>query len=269
MKEILHQLVAEAPTPLDGRHIVREYLQARMLASMQRAGAFSVIALHSGMALRFLYQISRYSEDLDFDLEGDPHHYDFRRYLQEIQRQFEAENYAIDLRLEEDSLVHSAWIRFRGLLYELGLSPHEDEVMAVKVEIDTHPPAGATLQTTVIRRHVLLHLQHHDRSSLLAGKLHAVLQRPYLKGRDLYDLYWYLANPNWPEPNLPMLNAALDQTGWPDPPLTADTWRTAVWQRLNVIRWQDAVQEVQPFLVDAAETSLLTREAMKQLLSVN
>lgn len=268
MKEVLRQLIAEARTSLDGRFIVREYLQARVLASMQQAGAFSVIAFHGGSALRFLYQISRYSEDLDFALEGDASLYKFQRYLEEIQRQFAAESYAIDVRLKDDSVVHSAFIRFRGLLYELGLSPHEDEVMAVKVEVDTNPPAGATLQTTVLRRHILLHLQHHDRSSLLAGKLHAVLQRSYVKGRDLYDLYWYLANPDWSEPNLQMLNSALDQSGWTGSSLTPDTWRKVVWGRLSEIRWQDAVQDVQPFLMNAAEISLLTREAMKQLLSM-
>jgi len=46
---------------------------------------------------------------------------------------------------------------------------------------------GATLETTVVRRYVTLQLQHHDRASLLAGKLNAVLTQPYLKGRDLYD----------------------------------------------------------------------------------
>jgi len=40
----------------------------------------------------------------------------------------------------------------------------------------------------MVRRHVLLQLHHHDRASLLAGKLHAVLQRPYTKGRDFFDL---------------------------------------------------------------------------------
>ena len=49
-----------------------------------------------------------------------------------------------------------------------------------------------------MRRHVTLRLHHHDRASLLAGKLHAILQRPYTKGRDLYDLIWYLSDPTWP-----------------------------------------------------------------------
>jgi hypothetical protein len=57
----------------------------------------------------------------------------------------------------------------------------------VKLEVDTRLSQGAVLETTVVRRHVLLRLQHHDRASLLAGKLHAILQRPWPKGRDFYD----------------------------------------------------------------------------------
>ena len=58
----------------------------------------------------------------------------------------------------------------------------------------------------------MLRLFHHDRASLLAGKLHAILKRPYTKGRDLYDLIWYLSDPDWPLPNLTLLNSALRQT---------------------------------------------------------
>jgi hypothetical protein len=268
MKEYLRQLVDEARTAFDGRHVVREYLQARVLAAMQKAGAFTVLAFHGRTALRFLYQIPRYSEDLDFALEREADRYGFRQYLREVQRQMRAENYDIEVRLNDDRAVNVARIRFPGLLHELGLSPHPDEVLMVKVEVDTNPPAGAGLETTVIRRYVLLHLMHHDHPSLLAGKLHAVLQRDYLKGRDLYDLFWYLTNPEWPEPNLTMLNAALAQTGWQGGSLRADSWRVAVWQRLSELRWEEAVRDVQPFLMNAAEVSLLTREAMRQLLAV-
>jgi LuxR family maltose regulon positive regulatory protein len=77
--------------------------------------------------------------------------------------------------------------------------------------VATNPPAGAGLATTVVRRFVVLQLQHHDKASLLAGKLHAILQRSYTKGRDIYDLLWYLSDPTWPPPNLVLLNNALAQ----------------------------------------------------------
>ena len=86
--------------------------------------------------------------------------------------------------------------------------------MSIKIEVDTNPPAGAVIATTLVRRHVTIHLCHYDRASLFAGKLHAILSRPWVKWRDLYDLAWYLADPAWPPPNIALLNAALAQTGW-------------------------------------------------------
>jgi predicted nucleotidyltransferase component of viral defense system len=266
MKDYLTQIVAEAPDALAGQHVAREYLQARILSGLQRAGAFVPLAFHGGTALRFLYGIPRYSEDLDFALDGGRDTYDFRRYLRAIQADLTAENYALDVTVKDQATVHSAWVRFPGLLHELGLSPHRNEVLAVKLEVDTNPPAGATLATTVIRRYVLLNLQHHDRASLLAGKLHAILQRRYTKGRDLYDLYWYLANPDWPAPNLVMLNHALEQSAWPGERITPRNWRSTVWRVLSEIDWERAVADVRPFLMDQREISLLTRESMRKLL---
>jgi hypothetical protein len=114
--------------------------------------------------------------------------FDFRDALRAIRAAFEQEGYAVTIKLREQSAVKSAFVGFPGLPFELALSPHRDEALRVKIEIDTNPPAGAGLTTTMVRRHVLLQLHHHDRASLLAGKLHAVLQRPYAKGRDFFDL---------------------------------------------------------------------------------
>ena len=266
MKEYLADLIRAAPTSLLARNVAREYLQARILGAMQRAGAMIPLAFHGGTALRFLYGSERYSEDLDFALEQAREQYDFRAYLRAIETELAAERYALSLKVNDRKVVHSAFVRFPGLLYELGLSPHRDEVLAVKIEVDTHPPAGAGLTTTVVRRYVTLHLQHHDRASLLAGKLHAILQRHYFKGRDLYDLLWYLSDPDWPSPNLTMLNNALRQSGWDGPPLTEATWREAVCRRLAGVVWERAVDDVRPFLGPGAEATLVRRETMRRVV---
>ena len=223
MKEHLLSLLSNTLNPLQARNQAREYLQALILQSLQRAGAMVPLALHGGTALRFLYNSQRYSEDLDFALEGNAQEYDFGAHLRSIRRDLEAQGYALALKVNDQKSVQNAFVRFPGLLFELGLSPHKDEFLAVNIEVDTRPPEGAGLETTLVRLHVLLNLQHHNRASLLAGKLHALLQRPYLKGRDLYDLIWYLSAPDWPAPNLTLLNNALVQTGWHAPPLTPET----------------------------------------------
>lgn len=266
MKEYLAELVHASQTPEHARNRIREYLQARILGALQRAGAMIPLAFHGGTALRFLYGAVRYSEDLDFALERDTGRYDFRGYLQAIRAELNAEGYTIELKVNDRKTVHSAFVRFVGLLYELGLTPHRDQVLAIKIEVDTRPPAGAGLATTVVRRHIVLQLQHHDRASLLAGKLHALLQRSYVKGRDVYDLLWYLSEPQWPPPNLILLNNALAQTGWQGKPLTEGNWRRVVWQRLRGVEWEHIVADVRPFLEPGVEVGLLTRANVQRVL---
>jgi len=266
MKDYLAHLVHTAPTPVQGRNIAREYLQARILDALQRAGAMVPLAFHGGTALRFLFASARYSEDLDFALERTTGEYDFRAYLRAVRSTFHAEGYPVELKVSDRKVVHSAFVRFRGLLYELGLSPHRAEVLAVKIEVDTNPPAGAGLTTSIVRRHVLLQLQHHDRASLLAGKLHALLQRPYTKGRDVYDLLWYLSDPEWPAPNLTLLNHALQQTAWDGGPLTHDNWRRIVRDQVKAVDWEQVVADVRPFLEPAADPDVLRLESLMRVL---
>jgi predicted nucleotidyltransferase component of viral defense system len=238
-----------------------------MLQSLQSAGAMQTLAFHGGTALRFLYDIPRYSEDLDFALEGAPEVYNFRAYLQRIARDLSAEAYDLDFKVNDKRVVHKAFVRFRGLLHELGLSPHASEVLAVKLEVDTNPPAGACLATTSLKRHVALNLQHHDQASLFAGKLHAVLQRVYPKGRDIYDLWWYLSQLDWPAPNLNQLNQGLQQSGWTGPTLTSDNWRDYVRQRIEQLNWrEDVVQDIRTFIIDKGWEQSLSQATLLALL---
>ena len=269
MKDFLAARLRTLANPAQGRNLVREYLQARMLAVLQRAGAMVPLAFHGGTALRFLYTIGRYSEDLDFALERKAASYDFRHYLRAIRSEFTTEGYAVEIKVNDKKVVHSAFIRFSGLLHELDLSPHVDEVLSIKLEVDTNPPAGAGLSTTVIRRYVPLQLQHHDPASLLAGKLHAVLQRSYTKGRDIYDLLWYLSDPAWPVPNLTLLNNALIQSGWPGQKVDETNWRTIISRRLNELTWDRVVTDIRPFLETQGEADLLTLDNLRRVLAAD
>ena len=268
MKEDLKRLVAESPGPADARNRVREYLQGRILASLQRSGAMIPLAFQGGTALRFLYGIRRFSEDLDFSLERPDRGYDFRAFLRSVQADLHQEGYEVGIKANDRKVVHSAFVNFPGLLFELSLSPHRNESLSIRIEVDTRPPQGAILEVTLVRRHLTLRLQHHDRASLLAGKLHALLQRPYPKGRDLYDLIWYLSDPTWPSPNLVLLNNALRQTGWKGPEVTEASWRRLVRQRIETFDWDRIVTDVQPFLESAAELPLVSRENALRVLEV-
>ncbi len=266
MKDHLDGLVKQAPSPLEGRNIAREYLQARILGALQRTGAMIPLAFHGGTALRFLYSHGRYSEDLDFALDGERQGYDFRAYLQAIRSELAPEGYQMEIKANDKKTVHSAFIRFPGLLFELRLSPLRREVLAVKIEVDTAPPKGAGLMTTVVRRYVVLQIQHHDKASLLSDKLHAILQRPYTKGRDIYDLLWYLSDPGWPPPNLTLLNNALARTGWKAGLLTSENWMEKVRLRLRDMDWHKIREDVRPFIEPGFDLNLLTKANLERLL---
>lgn len=266
MKAYLRTLIASAQTKLVAIHLVREYLQARTLQSLQRAGAMQTLAFHGGTSLRFLYDIPRYSEDLDFALELHPEAYDFRAYLQQIVHDFSAEAYVVDVKLNEKRAVHKAFVRFRGLLHELGLSGYAEEVLAIKIEVDTNPPSHAGLMTTPLNKHVPLNLQHHNPATLLAGKLSAILQRDYLKGRDIYDLWWYLNQPSWPEPNLEYLNQCLQQGGGGNAPVTLANWRMIVREQILLLSWSSVMEDVGSFIIDSEGQANFSKDRLLALL---
>jgi predicted nucleotidyltransferase component of viral defense system len=266
MKDYLRQILNGVDNPVLARCLVREYLQARLLQSLQDRGAFTTWVFQGGTALRFLYSMPRFSEDLDFALVEAGVPIDFHDNVTTAARVFEVEGYDVGLRIREKGAVKSAFVSFKGLLFELDLSAHAAETLSIKVEIDSNPPAGAKIVSTIVRRHVILNLRHHDKASLLAGKLHAFLARKYIKGRDIYDLIWYLSDRTWPEPNLELLNNALAQTGWQGPHVTAKNWRTLVTRRVETLEWKQVAADVEPFLERPADIALLTREDLRTLL---
>lgn len=266
MKDFLRQLLNGVQNQLLGRCLTREYLQARLLQSFQEQGTFNSWVFQGGTALRFLYSMPRFSEDLDFALAKPGMKDDFRENLLNAKKTFEAEDYALNIKVNDTKTVKSAFVGFRGLLFELGLSAHGSETISIKVEIDTNPPSGANFKTTVVRRHVTLNLRHHDKASLLAGKLHAVLARRYVKGRDIYDLVWYLSDRSWPEPNIELLNNALNQTNWEGSEVTTDNWRSLLRKRVESLKWDRVVEDVQPFLEHQEDIDLLTKQNLLELL---
>ncbi len=268
MKSDLAHLMTTASDPTQALNWMREYLQARILSELQANGAMIPLAFHGGTALRFLYQLPRYSEDLDFALERPDRGYDFLGYLEAIKTKLTLEGYQIATKYSVEKIVHSAFLSFPGLLFEFGLSPHPDQNFSIKLEVDTRPPQGAGLSTSLIRhRELFLNLQHHDKASLLAGKIHALLQRQYLKGRDIFDLVWYLSDRAWPDPNFQMLNNALAQTGWEGELLTEGNWRNILLQHLRQQKIQNARQDVEPFLARPEDIAFLTWGYISQLLS--
>ncbi len=269
MKEVLRATLQSSGLDAGSAgNLVREYLQASVLDKLQTAGAMVPLCFLGGTALRLLYEIRRYSEDLDFSLHRAGAEYDLEAYVRHVVGRLRAEGFVAEASLRLDRAVQVAWLGFPGLFHDLGISRQAQAKLKIKLEVDTHPPEGATSQTSVVRKHdYVLNLQHHDKTSLLAGKLHAVLQRGHPKGRDFYDLIWYLSDRSWPAPNLTFLNNALRQTGWRGPRLTQRSWRQAVRRRLADLDWTTLRRDVEKLLARGERAGWMTGQALEQLLS--
>ena len=267
MKEQLLDIVRGAENSVLAGNLAREHLQARILLALQEAGAMIPLAFQGGTALRFLFGLPRFSVDLDFALERPERSpFELAQVEERIRAQLRREGYEVVTRGRTDRVVESTLLSFPGLLYEAGLSAHESQRLSIRIEVDTKPPAGAGLTTTIVRRHALLNLQHHDRPSLLSGKLHAILQRGWAKGRDLFDLFWYLSDPTWPGPNLAFLNNALRQTGWEGSALDNSAWKPVLREQVESMDWDAAERDVAPFLEPGPATELFGRENLLKML---
>jgi hypothetical protein len=132
VKDFLKELVAEQRTPLLKHSVAREYLQARILGVLQEHGAFLNWVFLGGTALRFLFRIPRYSEDLDFAVLDRAKPHGFRRIVERIRATFEAEGYRVTVKSAPDKTVACCFVRFGGLPHELGLTPHRKSIISFK-----------------------------------------------------------------------------------------------------------------------------------------
>jgi hypothetical protein len=243
---------------------LREYLQALVLRSFHESEAFRCVAFVGGTALRFLHGLPRFSEDLDFSLVS-PAGYAGQAWMAKLKRDLGLAGFAPEVTWNDRKPVHTGWVRLGGLLHDAGLSPLADEKLAIKVEVDTRPPAGGRSERRLVTRHVSFLLHYHDPASLLAGKVHALLTRRYAKGRDWYDLVWYLSQRPPVAPNLTLLQNALDQTQGADR-VDARRWMDEVRGRLRAIDIQALLEDVGPFLERPQDAALITRENLLGLL---
>ena len=267
MKEQLFFLVQDSADHLESRNIAREYLQALVLKCLQRSGAMVLLAFKGGTALRFLHNSRRYSQDLDFALQGGLANFEFPKFLRAILSDLHDQGYKPEVKVSDAEPIKEAFVSFPGLLYELQLSPDPGDALSVRIEINTDPPPGAGLQITLIRKYVLLRLFHYDRATLFAEKISEILGRVDLKGRDMYDLVWYLCDPAWPAPNLALLNNALGPGGWKGAPVRPDTWVSVLEEHLASVYWENVVEDVRPYLEGGDDiVPLLNRETLKRLL---
>ncbi|MEA3306132.1 MAG: nucleotidyl transferase AbiEii/AbiGii toxin family protein, partial [Candidatus Omnitrophota bacterium] len=236
---------------------MREYLQAYILRIMHDKGVFSTTAFVGGTALRFLHGLPRFSEDLDFSAEKGKT-LPFAELMKIIKQELSFAGYNIVVTFTDEKTVNSAFIRFSGLMKDAGISAFAEQKLSIKIEIDTNPPEGAVTETTVVNKYFPLSFLTYEKESFFAGKLHAILSRKYTKGRDFFDLGWYLSRWSGIKPNINLLTNALKQSGWKKEFPTAKTWCSIVQQAVNKVNWTKVKKDVENFLERPQDLSVFT-----------
>jgi predicted nucleotidyltransferase component of viral defense system len=265
VKDHLLQTVRGEPSERRA-NLAREYLQLYLLRVLHELGTTVDLAFVGGTALRVLHRIPRFSEDLDFSLEpaAKRPRLDPARLFDRIGRALSDAGYDLAVKAKSERTVAHAFFRFRGIPREVGWSRDPEQALSVKLEIDLRPPRGAAVETTLVHRFFPVSVRHYDLPSLFAGKLHAILARRWAKGRDWFDLVWYLTEHTGLEPNLELLQNALAQTG--HAALQRDDWRRAVVDHLDALAWKAVLADLRPFVERQADLDMLSKEAIRKLL---
>lgn len=197
----------ECHTADDYRHALNEIVQEIALLGLYRGGFFAKAAFYGGTALRIFYGLERFSEDLDFSLLKSNKKFDLSSFTQVVQDELGA--YGLEMTVKEkikqnDSPVKSAFIKGGTQIHIMKIAPvlppvdgiNPREQLKIKLEVDTQPPTGATFEMKYQLRPVPYSVRLYSPSSLLAGKMHALLCRSWktrVKGRDFYDYVWFLS----------------------------------------------------------------------------
>ena len=241
---------------------LKEILQEIALYALWRSGFFEIAAFQGGASLRILHGLPRFSEDLDFILLKPDPTFQWSHYfesLTDVLQQFGVRCELTD-RSRMDKSVRQAMLKDSSIGRQLDLSffdANTPRKLKVKLEIDTHPPAGTGTNWHYLDFPVDFEVCAQDLPSNYALKLHALLCRPCLKGRDWFDFAWYCKQKT--RPNLPHLAHALNQAGpWKDQNTLLDTqWLAdALTSKIKTINWPLAAQDVAPFLPAAEQMSL-------------
>jgi len=254
MIELLKKEIAGKKTFDDKVNSLRELLQFVCLKILYDKGYFSRLTFTGGTALRILYNLRRFSEDLDFFLTVKSG-YDFSAIASDLKRGFGLNGLEMSLKTWGLGDVDSGAMNFPELLKNVGLSSAGGPDISIKLEISLNPPAGGEVEKTIINRIFMFNIAHFSLPSLYATKLHACFFRKHVKGRDFYDLLWYLGKKV--KPNYVVLNNAIRQTEGEFQSLNESNLKDFLLRSLEKVDFREARKDVEKFLEDKSDLKLL------------
>lgn len=248
----------------DYTNALREIIQEIALLGLWRSKFFEHSAFYAGTALRVIYGIGRYSEDLDFSLLKSDDRFSLGIYAGSLQRELNSFGFQVEFEQRQKSHqtpIESAFLKTNTYKQLIVIEASEDLLrdlhplknLKIKLEVDTDPPGKFETETRYVLKPIPFSVRIFSLPDLFAGKLHAILCRHWksrVKGRDWYDLVWYVSN--HPEFRLSHLEARMRQSGNynEEGPLSVENLQSLLQDAVNKLDVEKARKEVSPFVRD-------------------
>jgi predicted nucleotidyltransferase component of viral defense system len=182
------------------RNAIKEYLQVYILNFIYTSDKYKqVLIFTGGTCLKHCYDLNRLSEDIDFDqislidtngLKNDLLDYFKKNYLYS------------DLQVSVKQKGRQLLLKFPVLKALELASESESDLLYVKLDISINNSKNFQTKTTFKNLYGFNYIMlHYDLPTLMAGKISAIFERQRfwgknnqetIKGRDYFDLLWYL-----------------------------------------------------------------------------
>lgn len=240
---------------IEEEHAIREITQEVALAALGRTDFFKHAIFQGGTCLRIFYGLNRFSEDMDFILKKANKNFSLQLHVQAVSDELKAYGYDIEItdRSKADIAVRKVFLKDDSLGRVLQLQYLDQsgppKKIRIKFEVDANPPSGSGMEIKYVDFPFISSVTVQDKPSLFAGKIHALLCREYVKGRDWYDFLWYTTQDIGI--NYDFLSSALRQQGpWQDKEISVDLgWCLEhLEKRINSIDWVVAREDVRRFV---------------------
>ena len=185
------------------RNAFKEELQYYVLNFIYHHPEYSNWVMYGGSALRIIHELDRMSVDLDFEVV----HPVTDKFLEDLKKEIDehfANTYGTDTNFLSIKIAHD-----RGLLLKFNVGEelsfgHPSKQVHVKIDLNHFStPKGVTIERIPINHSQLSFvIKTYSLSALMASKLAAIFLRGTRgvgeavyeeKGRDIYDLLWYMS----------------------------------------------------------------------------
>ncbi|MBI4668719.1 MAG: nucleotidyl transferase AbiEii/AbiGii toxin family protein [Elusimicrobia bacterium] len=261
------QLLEEVLKEKDGSRRVRalrEELQYLILRLLSQSGFFLNFAFVGGTALRILYDLRRFSEDLDFSaVPGKERTVSLKPYYDSLFKILGQLGFSVAAKNKNIGAVHSSFLKFSDLWWRIDQGAPKNQILAVKIEADCNPPLHAVVEASPVQRKHLFNILHYDLPSLFAGKLCALMHRKYTKGRDWYDFVWYRTRKvsvNGRHLSAGHLQARGEQVE------VGSLWLAEqLKRRIQSLDLEIVKRDMRPFLENASELEIFSKETLVRL----